>query len=157
MADKRLRHFARRLIERRLRKLLRCAKPALSSGRDEDLHETRIAVKRLRYSLEFFSSMLGEPCSQALELLATAQERLGTIADADSFARFYDDLSDHLAPDDPRLAGIRARRSAAMLERERAFASLRAFWKGAEGPAYPETLAASISSALGSLSPKADS
>ena len=157
MAEKHLRRFARRLIERRLRKLLACAKPALSGGRDEDLHATRIAVKRLRYNLEFFSSVLGESCQQALDLLALAQERLGTIADADAFVRFYDDLTDHLPPGDLRAAGIRARREAALLERERAFDSLRAFWKGADAPPYPESLAASISSALGSLSPNEES
>jgi len=157
MPEEHLRRFARRLIERRLRRLLSCAKPALSGGRDEHLHGTRIAVKRLRYNLEFFSSVVGESSQQAVDLLALAQERLGTIADADAFVRFYDDLTDHLAPGDPRGAGIRARREAALLERERAFDSLRAFWKGADAPPYPESLAASISSALGSLSPNDES
>jgi len=157
MPERPLRHFARRMIERRLRKLLRCAKPALLTGRDDDLHATRIAVKRLRYNLEFFAAILGEGYQPALEQLALVQERLGTIADADAFARFYDDLTDHFSDGDPRFAGIRARREAALLERERAIESLRALWTGAGQTPYPELLAASISSALGSLSPKDDS
>ena len=157
MAERPLRHFARRSVERRLRKLLRCAKRALSSGRDDDLHATRIAVKRLRYNLEFFAGILGEECQPALEQLALVQERLGTIADADAFARFYDDLTDHFPDGDPRFAGIRARREAARLERERAIESLRELWTSSDPSPYPELLAASISSALGSLSPKEDS
>jgi len=158
MAEKKVRGFARTLLERRTRILLRDAKSALTSGRDEDLHATRIGIKRLRYSLEFFQSvLLEESVRAALELLATAQERLGTISDADAFVRFYDDLADHLPEGDPRATGIAARRSAALAERERALQSLRALWKGGGGTPYPETLAASISSALGSLSPKPDS
>ncbi len=158
MRNKHLRPFAQRKIERRLRKLLACAKRALQSGRDEDLHATRIAVKRLRYTLEFFAGILGESCHETLDSLALAQERLGTIADVDAFARFYDDLADHLPDGDPRIAGILARREAALLERERATESLRDLWKGgSDAPPYPESLAASISSALGSLSPKDES
>jgi CHAD domain-containing protein len=157
MGNKHLRPFAQRKIERRLRKLLASAKRALPSRRDEDLHATRIAVKRLRYTLEFFTGILGESCHQALDSLALAQERLGTIADVDAFVRFYDDLTDHLPDGDPRIAGIQARREAALLERDRATESLRDLWKGSDAPPYPESLAASISSALGSLSPKDES
>jgi CHAD domain-containing protein len=157
MAERPLRHFAQRIVERRLRKLLRCAKRALSTGRDDDLHATRIAVKRLRYNLEFFAGILGAECLPALEQLALVQERLGTIADADAFARFYDDLADHFPEGDSRLPGVRALRETARLERERAIESLRALWTGADQTPYPELLAASISSALSSLSPKDDS
>jgi len=157
MAEPQVRQFARRSIERGLRKLVRSARPALESARDEDLHSTRIAVKRLRYNLEFYASTLGDSCRQALDLLSLAQERLGTVADADAFVRFYDDLSDHLGENDLRRTGIAARREAALAERDRAIKSLRALWKGEDGAPYPESLAGSISSALGSLSPNEES
>ncbi|HMD02450.1 MAG TPA: CHAD domain-containing protein [Candidatus Baltobacteraceae bacterium] len=154
MAEKRLRDLVPRLIERRRRALVRGAEPALKNAGDRELHALRIAVKHLRYNLEFFESMLGEPVKAALDQLALAQERLGTIADVDAFERFYDELSDHLAPGDPRTAGIRALRTAALLERDRSLHSLRELWSGKDGVSYPDSLAASISSALGSLSPK---
>ena len=124
----------------------------MKSGRDDELHATRIAIKRLRYTLEFFGSALGPSLGEALDLLALEQERLGTIADVDAFVRTYDELSDHLVPGDPRLAGIAALRTAALQVRAQALESLRAIWRDESAGRYPERLAASISAALDSLS-----
>lgn len=150
-----LRKFARHVIRRRLRAVLREGAAAVPSGSDERLHELRKAVKRLRYTLEFFASLADPAASEALELLGRIQDSLGTIADADAFARTYAALFESLGRDDPRREGLKACAEAARTRRERALASLRKLWSGG-AESYPERLAASISSALGSLSPKSD-
>ncbi len=152
MAERRVRERAPRLIERRLRKVLTSSERAVKSGRDDELHAARIAIKRLRYTLEFFGSVLGPSASEALDLLALEQERLGTIADVDAFVRTYDEISDHLPPGDPRAVGIAALRTAALQVRARALESLRAIWRDESIGRYPDRLAASISAALDSLS-----
>jgi len=55
---------------------------ALEHPRDEDLHEARIAGKRLRYTLEFFADALGPNVEQALAPLIALQECLGALQDA---------------------------------------------------------------------------
>jgi hypothetical protein len=89
-------------------------------------------------------------------MLSKIQDRLGTIADSDAFSRTYVELLEGLDPVDPRRAGIVAARDAARGRRDKALASLRKVWAGDDGGSYPDKLAASISSALGSLSPKSE-
>jgi CHAD domain-containing protein len=151
-----LRKFARRTLRGRLRKLLRRAATALSGGDAAALHALRKECKGLRYNLEFFESLLGPGGAEAIELLTRVQDRLGTVADADAFGRTYAALLDGLKPDDPRRAGLLACRQSARARREKALASLGKSWSAEPGEAYPERLAASISSALGSLSPKSE-
>jgi CHAD domain-containing protein len=143
-------------VRQTLRKHLNrvCAKgaPALESGRDRNLHDLRVALKHLRYNLEFFRSLLGAEAKDALELLAQGQERLGMISDDDTFVRSYLALVDDLERDDPRRIGIEARMRAVQREREREVEALRALWDGIEKKPYPERLADWISEALGSLS-----
>ena len=47
------------------------------------LHNIRISVKRLRYSMEFFSIIYGEEFSACIRKLADLQELLGDIHDCD--------------------------------------------------------------------------
>jgi len=145
-----LRRAVPRILSKRLRRLLAGAQEALASGRADDLHAVRIAGKHLRYNLEFFRSILGPAGDIALELLAQLQERLGTIADLDAFARDYNELLASLDKSDPRVAGLRARLRAVRREREHALETLRQRWS--RGETYPERLVASISAAVDSLS-----
>jgi len=48
-----------------------------------ELHNMRIAAKRLRYTLEIFASTLGEDAYPLLKTVTDIQERLGDIHDAD--------------------------------------------------------------------------
>ena len=91
--------------------------------------------------------------SCATDILSRLQEHLGTIADADAFELVYEELLDCLDGDDPRAFGLESRRQATRTERERALEALRSLWKDPE-QRYRERLAASISAAVGSLSPK---
>lgn len=47
------------------------------------LHNLRISVKRLRYSMEFFAINYGEQFQDFLKILADLQEQLGDIHDCD--------------------------------------------------------------------------
>ena len=128
------------------------ARRAFARGRESELHALRLAVKRLRYNVEFASTLANDEARPALDLLARLQERLGAIADADAFGRTYDELLDGLAPNDPRRPGLESLHATARSDRERSLAEARAFW--VSEPPYPERLAASISAAFGSGSPK---
>jgi CHAD domain-containing protein len=149
-----LRTFSRHTIRKRLRAALHSAKAAFPKGSAAELHALRKDLKNLRYNLEFFTTLFGSAGSEALDLLGGVQERLGTIADADAFAATYAALLAGLGPADPRLPGLAACRSAARARRRKVLAGLRKLWSGDDADAYPGRLAASISSALGSLSPK---
>ncbi len=52
---------------------------------DEDLHEARKSVKRLRYALEAFRPAFGRPLASAAERCRSLQDALGRIQDASSF------------------------------------------------------------------------
>ncbi len=50
---------------------------------DDDLHNMRIAAKRLRYTLEMFRAVLGDDGPALIDVVKEVQERIGTIHDAD--------------------------------------------------------------------------
>jgi len=127
---------------------LRCARRAIGRNHPEELHEARIAAKRLRYAIEYFAPTLGSSHATALGLLAHLQDRLGSIADETAFVALCDRVRETLQADDPRVEGIAALRAAAILRRENAVVTLRRLWLGGEFPPYPDMLAASIAAAL---------
>jgi hypothetical protein len=49
----------------------------------EELHNLRIAAKRLRYTLELFRSVFGETGERQIERVKAIQEELGNLHDAD--------------------------------------------------------------------------
>lgn len=49
----------------------------------KELHNLRISIKRLRYSMEFFAINYGEEFQDFLKILADLQEQLGDIHDYD--------------------------------------------------------------------------
>lgn len=55
------------------------------------LHDMRIAVKRLRYSMEFFAKCFGRRYGRCLGGLKTLQELLGDIHDADVLVAYLDE------------------------------------------------------------------
>ena len=56
-------------------------------------HELRIAIKKLRYSVEFFTSLFDPEASRALRTrLARLQDILGTMNDAATLQRLLSDL-----------------------------------------------------------------
>ena len=77
----------------------------------KELHNLRISIKRLRYSMEFFTINYGETFKDFLKILADLQEQLGDIHDCDVVETV---LTDHLhsLPDqgdiEPDAIGINA-------------------------------------------------
>ena len=59
----------------------------------KELHNLRISMKRLRYSMEFFAVNYGEEFQDFLKVLADLQEQLGDIHDCDVVEIV---LTDHL-------------------------------------------------------------
>jgi CHAD domain-containing protein len=76
----RVRDFAGSAIWRRYEQW-RAYEVALPNASDELLHQARIAGKRLRYTLEFFSEALGPNVEQVLAPLVALQEKLGALQD----------------------------------------------------------------------------
>jgi CHAD domain-containing protein len=150
--DERVGPAGRRAVVAAHRAFIARARRAIGANRNAELHRTRIAAKRLRYTIEFFESVLGPARTTALGLLALMQDRLGSIADAEAFSRFYADLAERLAHDDPRRPGVAALRAACDANRQESIDAVGALWRGGPYPPYPDMLAASISSALGPTS-----
>ncbi len=61
------------------------SKPAWESAADEALHDTRKAVKKLRYALEAFQPAYGRPVGRMIEACRELQEALGAVQDAAMF------------------------------------------------------------------------
>ncbi len=59
------------------------AKSIRNPDKVKELHNLRISVKRLRYSMEFFTINYGEEFQDFLKVLADVQEQLGDIHDCD--------------------------------------------------------------------------
>lgn len=76
-----LRAFADRRLRRLWRRINELAK-AVRMDYPPSLHELRIAIKRLRYALEFFGAMLpGKSGKRVIRRLAALQEELGQLND----------------------------------------------------------------------------
>lgn len=121
----------------------------------EELHETRIKAKRLRYAVELFSQCWGRRVEPFAAEVAQFQEHLGLLHDCDVW---IDDLGarlKRLAKKRPR-ASTRAaadRRAAARLlahfteERTRHYNSALALWEHWEESRFESRLAAAIKGA----------
>jgi CHAD domain-containing protein len=58
-----------------------------SRPRAKDLHQLRLAAKRLRYGLETVAPVIGKPLIQLAEEARSLQEQLGEVRDAESTAQ----------------------------------------------------------------------
>lgn len=72
----------REIVRIRLAEVLACA-PALDHGDAKELHDLRIACKRLRYALELHRDALPPECAAAEHVLAELQDLLGELHDCD--------------------------------------------------------------------------
>jgi CHAD domain-containing protein len=151
-AAKPLAQHVHHTLRKQLGRVRKCGDRVIERGSGAELHALRVALKRLRYGIEFFRSILPDDgASAALTLLAKAQERLGTISDDDAFSAHYATLLASLDGSDARRAGIEARRTTVAHQREHELAGLRALWEnGGEAP-YPKRLRASVRAALDAL------
>jgi len=74
---------ARAIIAVRVAEMFSFADAIGDPARDEDLHNMRIAAKRLRYTLEMFRVCLGPDGPALIDRVKEIQDRIGVIHDAD--------------------------------------------------------------------------
>lgn len=74
---------ARAILSVRVAEVFSFAPAIGDPTRDKDLHDMRIAAKRLRYTLEMFGVCLGPDGPALIETVKELQERIGAIHDAD--------------------------------------------------------------------------
>lgn len=99
--------FARDLLNRRLAKIRKRVK-AIDRASTEELHALRIAIKKLRYGLEFFEALLPRRRSQRLgHLLKALQDGLGRLNDIDAAHRTLARLGEATGDAETRAAVVR--------------------------------------------------
>jgi inorganic triphosphatase YgiF len=74
---------ARIIARERLAEMYEWSEFADDPYRVRELHDLRIAAKRLRYTLEVFEDVLPEGCKAAVEELTQLQDELGSLHDSD--------------------------------------------------------------------------
>ena len=74
---------ARIIARTRLEEMEEWGRYAHESQRSDELHNLRIAAKRLRYTLEIFADVLPEESSSVIEEVTQIQEELGALHDSD--------------------------------------------------------------------------
>lgn len=73
---------ARRQLWPLVREWFAAGRQAIEPGRTpEEMHQFRLATKRLRYTLELFRGIYGPGLAQRIDLLREAQDLLGTAND----------------------------------------------------------------------------
>ena len=77
---------ARIIAHTRLEELQAWSRYAHDPQRSNELHDMRIAAKRLRYTLEIFAEVLPQETSSIIEEVTQIQEELGAIHDSDVMA-----------------------------------------------------------------------
>jgi CHAD domain-containing protein len=74
---------ARIIARERLNEMYTWSSFADAPYRVRELHDLRIAAKRLRYTLEVFEDVLPEECKAAVKELEQLQDELGSLHDSD--------------------------------------------------------------------------
>jgi hypothetical protein len=95
----------RRVIVVRLGELYGFIPDALDADKVEELHDMRIAAKRLRYLLELSEPVFGSPAKKAAKTVKGLQDVLGEIHDCDELMPLVDRY----------VAGLRAEDAGAVL------------------------------------------
>ena len=91
--------LAGKIIHKRFRKVLRDGKKIHADTPDEELHRLRIECKKLRYSLEFFSSLYDpKRIQQFIRQLKMLQDNLGDFNDLSVQQHMLADLLSHVRP-----------------------------------------------------------
>jgi inorganic triphosphatase YgiF len=74
---------ARRILAVRIAEYYSYEPVIAEASASEALHDLRIAAKRLRYTLELFRSVFGDPGERQVKRLRAIQEELGSLHDTD--------------------------------------------------------------------------
>jgi CHAD domain-containing protein len=98
-ADTPITALARRLIHQRYRRVLRAGAAVTDESPDDDLHALRIHCKKLRYQLEFFSSLFPRDLDDMVKQLKKLQDNLGAFND---YSVQQQELYSHLEDGPPK-------------------------------------------------------
>lgn len=74
---------AQAILAVKIQEVYSWAESIRDSDKVKELHNLRISIKRLRYSMEFLAINYGEEFQDLLKILADLQEQLGDIHDCD--------------------------------------------------------------------------
>lgn len=97
--------IAREIVRERLADMYACARYIDKSKNIHELHDLRIATKRVRYTLEIFAPFLPAESSNFAEELATLQDELGELHDSEVMLAL---LRLPLQPDEAEVAIVQA-------------------------------------------------
>jgi CHAD domain-containing protein len=126
------REFARTLLARRRRKLLRYGE-RLAQATAEDRHAVRIAAKKLRYATEFFVDLFGKKRARPYRAaLMQLQDTLGALNDASVAARVAREIAGPASTTAATLQGWVAAQSVqadALAAAWRDFSRCKPFWE----------------------------
>jgi CHAD domain-containing protein len=130
--DRPARRFARPMLKRRQRKLLRRG-AGLASASPASRHAARLAAKQLRYATEFFAALFPRRRTRAYrDALVRLQDILGTLNDASVAVDFAAIVAGPHAPATATLRGWEAAQCSARAEALATawhhFAHARPFW-----------------------------
>jgi len=114
-----------------------------------DLHDMRIAAKRVRYTLEAAEPVFGEPAKRGVKTMKQVQDLLGEIHDCDELlplvARHTEKLrsedaaaalAGHQLPNRRKYRGLEALRAHTVAERERLYERFARKWAKLERDAF---------------------
>ena len=118
--DGAFRENAHRIVEVRLGELTSLGSKARDAGGVKELHDARIAAKRLRYVLELSGPALGRPAANGARVARGLQDLLGEVHDCDVMLARLREHSDRLRAEDAESIRLYAERPAADLEPEAA-------------------------------------
>lgn len=104
-----------RIVKVRVQELTSLGAGALDGGAVE-LHDTRIAAKRLRYVLELAGPAFGRPAANGARVARGLQDLLGDIHDCDEMLHRLREHADRLRAEDAEAVRLHADRPAADLE-----------------------------------------
>jgi CHAD domain-containing protein len=118
-------------------------------GKPGDLHDMRIAAKRLRYILEAAQPVFGEPAARGVKTMKQLQDILGDIHDCDELLPLVADHTDRLRAEDAAAAaagaqlpnrrkyrGLEALRAHLVAERDRLYARFTRKWAKLDRDAF---------------------
>ena len=96
------------MIDKRRRRLRKRGDRAVASGKADDLHDTRIAAKRLRYVYEIAEPCFGTSAKRGAKTARGLQDVLGEIHDCDVMSERIRARAEATALDDQRYSGLEA-------------------------------------------------
>jgi CHAD domain-containing protein len=106
----------RRIAETRLAEVHSFEGALTDSAAVEELHDMRIAAKRLRYVLEMSEPVLGAPATAGAKRAKKLQDLLGEIHDCDEHLPLVEEHMERLRSQDAEAVRAVARRGAADLD-----------------------------------------